>query len=159
ANILLDERGEPLVGDFGLAKFLDGPEGVSSPGQRVGTPAYMAPEQAAGHTWKVGPPSDVWALGVILYELLTGRRPVVGTDTVTVFEQVITAAPPRPRALKPDLPRGLEAVALKCLQKDPSQRYSSAAALADDLAGWLRGGRVRAGRPRRAYALAAAGLL
>jgi serine/threonine-protein kinase len=143
ANILLDERGEPLVGDFGLAKFLDGPDGLSSPGQRLGTPAYMAPEQAAGHTWKVSPRSDVWALGVILFELLTGERPFRGPSGEAVFQQVLAAAPRPPRAVRPAVPRALEAVALRCLEREPSRRYPTAAALADDLARWLRGEAVR----------------
>ena len=133
ANILLDDTGQPLVGDFGLAKVCDAGAGDTLPGVIMGTAAYMAPEQAAGRTWEVGKASDVWALGVILYELLTGRRPFEGEKAKDVLPQVLNEEPPRPRALEPSLDRDLEAVVLRCLQKRPSRRYSSAAALADDL--------------------------
>ncbi|HVS35975.1 MAG TPA: serine/threonine-protein kinase [Gemmataceae bacterium] len=139
ANILLDEKGEPLVADFGLAKVLDAEGDSSSPGQRVGTPSYMSPEQAAGHTWEVSPRSDVWALGVILYELLTGARPFQEATPEGIYKQVMIGQPPPPRMHCRDLPPELEKIVLKCLQKDPAGRYAAAGEVADDLARWLRG--------------------
>src|SRR5690348_3513889 len=99
----------------------------------------MAPEQAGGKPGAVSARTDVWALGVILYELLTGRRPFAGTSSQEVTQQVLTAAPPRPRVVRPGLSRDLETVVLRCLEKDPAWRYPSAAELADDLTRWLRG--------------------
>jgi hypothetical protein len=155
ANILLDEQGEPLVADFGLAKIIDGDGPSTLSGQRVGTPAYMAPEQAACRADQISPAGDVWSLGVILYELVVGRRPFEGPRLV---EDIFNADPPAPRARRPNLPRGLEAVILKCLEKEPARRYASAAELADDLARWRLGGRVRAQPPRRVLRRLAQGL-
>ena len=152
ANILLDEDGQPLVGDFGVARSGAGGASVTLPGQVMGTPAYMAPEQAAGRTEEVGPASDVWALGVILYELLTRRRPFPGEDAEEVWRQLRTGVFPRPRALRPDLDRALETIVLKGLEQEPERRYASAGALADDLGRWLRGEAIAArpeGRLRR----------
>ncbi|HKB41737.1 MAG TPA: serine/threonine-protein kinase [Gemmataceae bacterium] len=144
ANIFMDERGEPLVGDFGLARFSDTGTDVTIPGQVLGTPSYMAPEQAAGQVWKVGPGSDIYSVGVILYELVTGRRPFEGKKSEEVLRQVLTESPPRPRELRPTLDRGLEAILLRCLEREPTRRYATAGALADDLGRWLRGRPVRA---------------
>jgi len=139
ANILLDEKGQPLVADFGLAKVCDAGAGETLPGAVQGTAAYMAPEQAAGRTWEVGKASDVWALGVILYELLTGRRPFEGEKASDVLPRVLQEDPPRPQAVQPALDRDLERIVLRCLQKSPARRYPSAAALAEDLGRWQRG--------------------
>jgi serine/threonine-protein kinase len=138
ANVLLDENGEPLVADFGLAKAPDGNADLTSFGL-LGTPAYMAPEQAAGHAWRVTAASDVWALGIILYELTTGQRPFVGQSAAEVTEQVLTGDPAPPRKLRAGMDVELEAFILKCLAKEPAERYPSAGALADDLEHWLRG--------------------
>jgi serine/threonine-protein kinase len=138
-NILLDEHGEPLVSDFGLAKFLREVSETTASGVVLGTAAYMAPEQAAGHNRRVGPHSDVWALGVILYELLTGRKPFPGQELVQTLHDIQTHEPPRPSSVNRRLNRALETIVLKCLQKDPGKRYPSAGPLADDLGRWLRG--------------------
>src|SRR5207247_6641735 len=116
--ILLDERGEPLVSDFGLARCSDASADETLTGQVLGTPAYMAPEQAAGRTQEISPASDVWALGVILYELLTGRRPFVGERAQEALGRVRSEEPPRPRTLEPLLDPALEAVILTCLHKN-----------------------------------------
>ena len=147
ANILLDEHGNPWVSDFGLAKLVDASLDLTQPGQAIGTPAYMAPEQASGATDRLSPRTDVWALGVILYELLTGQRPFTGKTREERVRQVLTADPPPPRAGGRPLDRGLEAVVLKCLEKAPSRRYASAEDLADDLGRWLRGEPVLARPP------------
>jgi eukaryotic-like serine/threonine-protein kinase len=148
ANILLDSRDEPQVTDFGLAKHLTAEPAASSPtrtGAIVGTPSYMAPEQARavkGLTTAV----DVYSLGAILYELLTGRPPFRASTALDTVLQVLDHEPPRPRALDPRLDRDLETVCLKCLEKDPQSRYGSAEALADDLDRWLAGVPVHARR-------------
>jgi predicted Ser/Thr protein kinase len=139
ANVLLDEHGKACVADFGLAKLLDGGSGQTASEAVMGTPAYMAPEQAAGRARDVGWLSDVWALGVILYECLTGRVPFRVANRQETLELIQKANPTAPRQLRAEVPAELEAVCLKCLEKDPRQRYASAAALADDLERWLRG--------------------
>jgi len=131
ANVLLDEKGEPKVTDFGLAKV--GSSDMTATGAVMGTPSYMSPEQAAGRTKEVGTTTDVYALGVILFELLTGRVPFRGDSVMDTIQLVISQEPARPRALIPTLPRDLETICLKCLEKDPHKRYPTAAALAADL--------------------------
>src|SRR5262249_26070446 len=139
ANVLLDENDEPLVADFGLAKFVDATAGLTETGQVLGTPAYMSPEQAGGHPGEVTPRSDIWSLGVMLYELVTGQRPFCGSGAEAITQKILNGDPLLPRELSPALDRNLEAVILHCLEKAPARRYESAAALAEDLAHWLRG--------------------
>jgi serine/threonine-protein kinase len=154
ANVLLTPDGQPKVADFGLARRLDGDSVRTRTGQVLGTPSYVAPEQAAGAAREVGPPADVYALGAVLYEMLTGRPPFRAATALDTLVQVRHQEPRPPRALNPGVSRGLEAVCLKCLEKDPARRYESARALADDLASWRAGEPVRARPPgwaRRAW--------
>jgi serine/threonine-protein kinase len=149
-NILLDDKGEPRVADFGLAKFLDSDVELTRTGAVVGTPAYMAPEQTDAQSGAVSPASDVWSLGVVLYELLTGQRPFGGGSTAQLRQHILTGVPRRPRLRRPELDRDLETVVLKCLEKDPAWRYASAGDLADDLARWLNGESIQARPASRA---------
>ena len=142
ANVLMDQHGEPHVADFGLAKRDTGEESLSIQGKLMGTPAYMAPEQARGDHSAIDPRTDVYALGAIFYELLTGVRPFRGEIGI-LLEQVKNAPPEAPRAIKPEIPRDLEAICLKCLAKDRAKRYASAAALAEDIHLYLAGETLR----------------
>jgi serine/threonine protein kinase len=139
ANILLTADGMPKITDFGLAKRLDSQGGLSSTGAVLGTPSYMAPEQALGQNKEVGPAADIYALGAILYELLTGRRPFVGTTPLQILDAVRSQEPQAPTLLRPDLPHELEAICLKCLNKEVARRYPTAGALNDDLGRFLVG--------------------
>jgi tRNA A-37 threonylcarbamoyl transferase component Bud32 len=140
----------PKITDFGLAKNLNAPTAHTRSGTLLGTPAYMAPEQADGQGNRVGPCADIYALGAVLYELLTGRPPFVGEDRLDVLLQVRMLEPVPPGRLRPRLPRDLEVICLKCLQKRPADRYPTAAALADDLRRFLDGVPIRA-RPPSAW--------
>jgi tRNA A-37 threonylcarbamoyl transferase component Bud32 len=153
-NILLDKDGNPKVADFGLAKMVSGDSNLTLAGQIVGTPAYMAPEQAAGRTEEVGKPADVYALGAILYCLLTGRPPFKSVDVMETLRQVKEQEPVSPRMVNPRVSRDLETICLKCLQKDPWKRYAGASALAEDLRYFLAGKPILArpvGRAERAW--------
>jgi len=130
---------EPKITDFGLAKRLDAAADLTSTGQILGTPNYMAPEQAAGHTQEIGPATDVYALGAILYRLLTGRAPFQGESVLEVLEQLRDHDPVAPSRLRPKLPRDLQTICLKCLEKEPGNRYATAQALAMDLSRFLAG--------------------
>lgn len=144
ANVLLTADGTPKVTDFGLAKRLTGDDpGLTEPHAVLGTACYMSPEQARGDVAAVGSLSDVYALGGILYECLTGRPPFRAKTYALTVHQVLTEDPPRPADLVPGLPPDLEAICLKCLEKDAARRYPSAAEVADDLARFLRGEPVR----------------
>jgi WD40 repeat protein/predicted Ser/Thr protein kinase len=132
-NVLLDAKDEPLLSDFGLAKDLAADVLLTQPGQVPGTPAYMAPEQAAGQTNKIKEQTDVWGLGVLLFELLTGRLPFLGKGREELTRQILHDSPPDPCDLRRDLDRGLGRIVLRCLEKDPKKRYASAAALAEAL--------------------------
>jgi serine/threonine protein kinase/Tfp pilus assembly protein PilF len=142
-NILLTADGTPKVADFGLAKLVVG--GGASPtqtGDVLGTPSYMAPEQAGSRSG-IGPAADLYALGAILYELLTGRPPFKAETPQETIRQVVSAEPVAPSRLRPRLPRDLETICLKCLEKDPARRYGSAASLAEDLRRFLDGKPIR----------------
>jgi Protein kinase domain len=136
ANILLDRDGSPRVTDFGLAKRLEGDSGLTGSGQIMGTPSYMAPEQAAASK-QLTTAVDVYSVGATLYEALTGRPPFRGRSPLETLKEVLERQPPAPRSLVPGVDRGLELICLRCLEKDPARRYSTASALADDLGHWL----------------------
>ena len=146
-NVLLTPDGTPKVTDFGLAKRLDDDSGQTRTGAVMGTPAYMAPEQASGHK-DVGPLADLYALGAILYEALTGAPPFRGATVLDTLDQVRTREPVAVRVHQPKVARDLETVCLKCLSKDPRKRYESADALAADLGRWLAGKPILARRAR-----------
>jgi tetratricopeptide (TPR) repeat protein len=143
-NVLLTADGTPKITDFGLAKILDADLGPSRSETLLGTPNYMAPEQAAGDTKKVGAPADIYSLGAILYELLTGRVPFQGPTRLCTLEQVRGQQPVPLRRWRRRLSSDLETICLKCLEKEPSKRYPSAEALADDLRCFLEGQPIRA---------------
>ena len=139
ANILIDSQGHPHVTDFGLAKRIEDDAGLTLSGAIMGTPSYMAPEQAAGKSSLVTTASDVYGLGAILYAALTGRAPFASDSVMNTLDQVRNKPPQPPTRLNAELPRDLEVICLKCLEKDPRHRYSSAQALSDDLNRWLQG--------------------
>jgi WD40 repeat protein len=139
ANILVDEQGQPHVTDFGLAKKVEGDSELTQSGAILGTPAYMAPEQASGRRGAATTSSDVYGLGAILYALLTGRSPFGGGSAVETLDAVRTQPPEPPTRLNPRLSRDLEVVCMKCLDKAPARRYTSARALAEDLRCYLAG--------------------
>ena len=144
SNILIDGSGEPHVSDFGLAKRLEVEESVTHTGAILGTPCYMSPEQAAGSRGDVGPTSDVWSLGTILYQMLTGRPPFQASSPMDTLLAVLESDPPVPRSIDRQVDRDLEMIALKSLQKPQELRYGSAAELAADLRAFLAGEPVAA---------------
>ncbi|MGO9469832.1 MAG: protein kinase domain-containing protein [Isosphaeraceae bacterium] len=146
SNVLLASDGTPKIGDFGLAKLLGDDSARTLSGEVLGTPSYMAPEQAEGRSRDVGPAADIYALGAILYQALTGRPPFLGASAIETMKLVVSTEAVPPRRLRPDVPRDLETITLKCLEKDPRGRYPDAGALADDLRRFLDG-RPIAARP------------
>jgi urea transport system substrate-binding protein len=148
ANVLLGEHDTPKITDFGLAKKLD-EVGPTVTGAVMGTPSYMAPEQAGGKSKEIGPACDTYALGAILYECLTGRPPFKAATNLDTILQVISEEPRAVRQCRPDVPRDLETICLKCLAKRPDDRYASAADLADDLRRFLQGEPIRGRRVGR----------
>jgi len=137
SNVLLDAAGEPHLADFGLAAPLQGGGDLTLPGQVAGTAAYLAPELLAGAD-RASPLSDIYGLGAVLYECLAGRPPFIGDSSAAIFAQLASEEPPAPRWLRPGVPRDLETICLKCLEKTPARRYASAAALQEDLRRYLR---------------------
>jgi WD40 repeat protein len=152
ANVLFTADGTAKIADFGLAKRLPGEPGTSAPagqtqtGAVMGTPSYMAPEQAEGRARDIGPATDVYALGAILYEMLAARPPFKGTTALETLQQVVSGELVPPRHLQPGVPRDLETICLKCLEKQPARRYASAQDLADDLGRFLAGETIQARR-------------
>jgi serine/threonine protein kinase/Flp pilus assembly protein TadD len=145
-NILLDQNGEPHLTDFGLARLVETESTVTRTKEVLGTPSYMAPEQAVGETRKLTSATDVYGLGAVLYQLLTGHPPFAGGTTYETIQLVLERNPRRPRLSNPKIDRELETICLKCLDKDPKRRYSSALALAEDLEHWLKHEPVQARR-------------
>ena len=144
SNVLFDSAGTPKIADFGLAKLLDADDAQTHTGEILGTPSYMAPEQAEGHREQIGPATDVYALGAILYELLACRPPFQGDTPLASLRLILAEEPIPPSRVARFVPSDLEAICLKCLEKKPGQRYASARALAEDLQRFLSGEPVRA---------------
>jgi tetratricopeptide (TPR) repeat protein len=171
ANILIDEQGHPHITDFGLARRVEGDSELTESGAILGTPAYMAPEQASGHRGVVTTASDIYGLGAVLYALLAGKAPFGGESLVETLDAVRGRPPEPPSRFNGRVPRELEVICLKCLEKDPARRYATAQDLADDLRRWLVGEPITArpvgramrvwmwGRRNPALAALAAGLV
>src|SRR5438874_1306743 len=138
-NILLDKKGEPHLTDFGLARLVETESTVTRTKEVLGTPSYMAPEQAVGETKKLTSATDVYGLGAVLYQLLTGHPPFAGRTTYETVKLLLETEPRRPRLLNPKVDRDLSAICLKCLEKEPARRYASAELLAEELDRFCRG--------------------
>src|SRR5213595_2672884 len=145
-NILLDPKGEPHLTDFGLARLVESESSVTQTLDVLGTPSYMAPEQAVGNNAAVSNATDVYGLGAVLYQLLTGQPPFAGGTTYETIKLLLDTEPRSPRLLNPKIDRDLSTICLKCLEKDPKRRYSSALALGEDLEHWLKHEPIQARR-------------
>src|ERR1043166_863895 len=148
-NVLVDSRGEPFLTDFGLAKLIEKDTAITRTITVLGTPSYISPEQALGQSKNITTAADVYGLGAVLYEILTGQPPFAGGTTLQTIRQVLDKEPRRPSLINPAIDRDLETICLKCLEKEPSRRYQSANGLAEDLSRWLRGEPINA-RPTTA---------
>ncbi len=137
-NILVDQRGEPHLADFGLARLIETESTLTRTKDLMGTPSYMAPEQAVGNNAQITRATDVYGLGAVLYQLLTGHPPFAGGTTYETIKLLLETEPRQPRLLNPKIDRGLSTICIKCLEKDPNRRYPAAAGLAEDLDRWLR---------------------
>src|SRR5262249_34341629 len=146
-NILLDRQGEPHLTDFGLARLLEQESTITHSSDVLGTPSYMSPEQAAGRTKELTAAADVYSLGAVFYQMLTGEPPFAGGTTYETIRLVLENEPRNPGVRNPKVDRELSTICLKCLEKDPKRRYSSALALAEDLEHWLKHEPIRARRP------------
>ena len=154
SNILIDDQDGPVVTDFGLARRIDADIELTHTGAVLGTPSYMAPEQATGQKGAVTTATDVHGLGAVLYALLTGKAPFRGDSPLETLERVREQVPEPPSAVRAETNRDLETICLKCLEKDPRKRYASAEAVAQDLESWLDGKAIlarQAGRAERAW--------
>jgi serine/threonine-protein kinase len=145
-NILIDTNGEPHLTDFGLARLVEGESTLTRTMDVLGTPSYMAPEQAVGNNAAVSSLTDVYGLGAVFYQLLTGQPPFAGGTTYETIKLVLDTEPRQPRLLNPKIDRDLSTICLKCVEKDPKRRYPSALALAEDLERWLKHEPIRAHR-------------
>src|SRR5437763_7708941 len=145
-NILLDGKGEPHLTDFGLARLVETESTVTRTMEVLGTPSYMAPEQAVGNNARISSATDVYGVGAVLYQLLTGQPPFASGTTYETIKLLLDTEPRQPRLLNPKLDRDLSTICLKCLEKDPQRRYSSALALAEDLERWLKHEPIQARR-------------
>src|SRR5438876_3436211 len=145
-NILLDAKGEPHLTDFGLARLVESESTVTRTMEVLGTPSYMAPEQAVGNNAAISSVTDVYGLGAVLYQLLTGQPPFAGGTTYETIKLLLDTEPRQPRLLNPKIDHDLSTICLKCLEKDPKRRYSSALTLAEDLERWLRHEPIQARR-------------
>src|SRR2546423_8496648 len=145
-NIMVDRKGEPHLTDFGLARLVESESTVTRTLEVLGTPSYMAPEQAVGNNAAVSSVTDVYGLGAVLYQLLTGKPPLAGGTTYETIKLLLDTEPKQPRLLNSKIDRDLSTICLKCLEKDPKRRYSSALALAEDLDRWLKHEPIRARR-------------
>lgn len=153
-NILFDAKGEPHLTDFGIARLTERATELTQTSDVLGTPAYMAPEQANGRIGAISPATDIYGLGGVLYQMLTGQPPFAGNSRYEIIRAVMESAPKTPRSEKPEIDRDLQTICLKCLEKEPAQRYPTALALAEDLEHWLRNEPIRArpaGVTRRTY--------
>src|SRR5271165_6098558 len=148
-NVLIDAADQPRITDFGLAKLMKDDSRLTQSGVVMGSPSYMPPEQAAGRTGDIGPASDVYSLGAMLYELLTGQPPFRGATAMATLRDVMESEPAAPRRLKADIPPDLETICLKCLEKSPAARYPTARALSEELDRFLKGEPIQA-RPASA---------
>ncbi|MFK7738467.1 MAG: serine/threonine-protein kinase [Pirellulaceae bacterium] len=144
SNILIDEKDQVRIMDFGLAKFADSADSLTRTGAVIGTPSYMSPEQASGHKNMVGTPSDVYSLGTVLYHLLTGRPPFIADSPMQLAMQILEHDPPPPRLIEPSIDRDLEMIVQRTIQKPPDLRYESADAMADELECFLRDEPIKA---------------
>ena len=148
SNVMLDQQGQPMLVDFGLAQVEGSDEKLTQDGSWMGTPAYMAPEQANSDIGEVGPASDQYSLGVVLYQFLAGETPFIGPPAVQICN-IASQEPPRPRDHRPDVPQDLETICLKAMSKEPGKRYDSCGSLSDDLRRWLAGKPICARRVSR----------